>query len=171
MSGFGCSDQLKRGVLRCFLDIRFEKLSLVDSLDQILFPTFLQAPFAVPDDPHSSELSPLACFVCFPNIPFLLPGVVVFLDQLSLSFSWASLRRLAFTIQSEILEKPPAAAWNRCCLSTQHNIPNLLKIQSLSQTPMISRFCAELPNICVSAPLLQSSMSWIAWLNSPNGFQ
>jgi hypothetical protein len=71
----------------------------------------------------------------------LLPGVVVSLDELSPSFSRASLRRPALTVQSEILEKPPAAAWNRCCLSTQHNVTNLLKIQSLSKTDDQQLFC------------------------------
>jgi hypothetical protein len=91
------------------------------------------------------------CFVCFPDVPFLLPGVVVFLDQLSPSFSWASLSGPTLTVQSEILEKPLTAASNRCCLSTQHNVTNLLKTQSFSQKPMISHFFAELPNLGISS--------------------
>jgi hypothetical protein len=91
------------------------------------------------------------CFVRFRDVPFLLPGVAVFLDQLSPSFSWDSLRRPALTVQSEILEKPSAAASSRCCLSTQHKVTNLLMIQSLSQKPLTCGFFAELPNLGFSS--------------------
>jgi hypothetical protein len=112
-----------------------------------------------------------ALFVCFPDVSFLLlPGVVALLDQPSPSFSWASLRHPALTVQSEILEKLPAADWNRCCLSTQHNLTNLLKIQSLSQKPMICDFFAELPNLGISsAPAITDVLDRVAqqseWLS------
>jgi hypothetical protein len=105
-------------------------------------------------------------FDCFPDFPFLLSGVVASLDQMSPSFSWVSLCCPVPNVQNEISEKPPTAAWSRCCLSTPHKPTDLLKIQSTTQEPMTSGFFAE-PPIAASALLLQSSISWIVWLNSP----
>jgi hypothetical protein len=99
-----------RGLLICFFDmqilpsIRFEKPSLVDSLGQTLFPTFLQARFAVPAHVFDAIVLMIhigpnyvlrvvcfffssPCFVRFPDVPFLLSRVVVFLDQWSPYFS------------------------------------------------------------------------------------
>jgi hypothetical protein len=65
----------------------------------------------------------LLSFVC-PDFPFLF-SCVVFHDQLSPSFDWESLRRLAPTDPTGILEKPSTAASSRYPLSNPHNLTNL----------------------------------------------
>jgi hypothetical protein len=90
-------------------------------------------------------------FVCFPDFPFLFPGVVAVHDQLSPSFSCASLGRPAPTAQSGILEKPPDAAWIRCCLSTPHSGTNLLEIQSYTRKPMTTASLPDHSNLGISS--------------------
>jgi hypothetical protein len=115
----------------------FSPLCLSDFLiyarHYLVFPCFHLLSFA------------FVCFCLFPGFPFLLFSVVASLDQLSPSFSWALLRRPAPTAQSEILEKPPTAAWSRCRLFTPHKPTN-------PQTP--SRFNQKHKNRSPAASLL-----------------